>query len=207
VKKKQKRVLMIVLGVVAVILCVVQLGPVFMGGSPVKDPSKLKKNKKKKTGRKGKTKAKKAKSGPRKAVGKAAPKRRPAPARAKVGRDAGPEDPSLWPLESITIDLSATSRRDLVYSASALRDPFGPARFETEQRSSSLARMELTLQGVVRSDGQRLAIIENQVYAEGDQVADGVTLLQVGAAWVVLSDGKNEVRLRLTGPSLKVGRP
>lgn len=212
-KKKQKRALMILLGLVAVGLCAIKLGPIFLGGgSPVANPSKRKNSKGKSSKkRRSRKKALPSKGMSRKSGSKKSGARRTSGSRrAKAGRDGGPQDASEFApenLKSIAIDLSATRRRKLVYRARGLRDPFAAAAFETQRESDALARMSLRLQGVVRLGDRRLAIIENRVYAEGDEVAGGVTLVEVGETFVVLTDGRNRTRLALTAPTINIEGP
>lgn len=205
-RKKQKRVLMIGLGVLAAVLCAVQLGPVFLGSKPKKKgPQKPvgPRVAKRKDGRPRLAKGGGSRPAPRTG---AARKRSP----SSTGRGSAQEDVSAWPLKSIVIDLSAVGRRALTYEAVEARDPFGAAKFERVRASSALMKAVFKLQGVLlagrsRPDGapMRLAIIDNKVYAEGQEVVKGVRVARVDATSVVLAEGKVRLRLFLTGPSLR----
>jgi len=197
---------MIGLGVLAAVLCAVQLGPIFLGGKPKKKgPQKPvgPRVAKRKDGRPRVAKG----GGSRRAPRAGAARKRPPP---PAGRGSAQEDESAWPLESIVIDLSAVGRRALMYEAIESRDPFGAAKFERVRASSALTKAAFKLQGVLRAgrsrpDGTpiRLAIIDNKVYAEGQEVVKGVRVAKVDAASVVLAEGKARLRLFLTGPSLR----
>jgi len=197
---------MIGLGVMAVVLCAVQLGPIFLGGKPKKKgPQKPvgPRVAKRKDGRPRVAKGGGSRPAPR---ARAARKGPPPP----TGRGSAQEDVSAWPLESIVIDLSAVGRRALMYEVAETRDPFGAAKFEKVRVSSALMKAAFKLQGVLlagrsRPDGMpmRLAIIDNKVYAEGEEVVKGVRVMKVDASSVVLAEGKIRLRLFLTGPSLR----
>ncbi|MFH1731278.1 MAG: hypothetical protein ABIF82_06480 [Planctomycetota bacterium] len=201
-KKKQKRVLMIGLGVLAAILCAVQLGPIFLGGKPKKEGPK--KPVGPRVAKKQNDRPRVAKSGePRTAPRAGTARKRPPP---PTGTGSAQEDVSAWPLESIAIDLTAVGRRALTYEVVETRDPFGAAKFERARASSALTKATFKLQGVVcggrsRPDGTliRLAIIDNKVYAEGQEVIKGVRVAGVDATSVVLAEGKAQLRLFLTG--------
>ena len=97
-----------------------------------------------------------------------------------------------------------------MYEADKRRNPFAAPKFEMGQASSALTKATFKLQGVVRAgrlrpDGTpvRLAIIDDKVYAEGQEVVKGVRVAKVNAASVVLAEGKVQLRLFLTGPSLR----
>jgi len=198
VKKKQKKIMMIALGVVAAALCALKLGPI-LSGAPLRSPG-----------------AKKKSGGSKPKRSRRRPTRRSTRKKA-ASRQMDTEDTSLeeaqseWSLETVPVDLSAASHRPVLYEGSSLRNPFGPASFELAQQRNVLSRVTLRLQGVVRAGGKRsdgsssrLAIIDDRVYREGDEVAPGVRLIQVDAASVLLADGKNQVRLTLSGPRLKL---
>jgi len=194
VNKKQKKLMMIVLGVVAALLTALKLGPVLAGGSPVADPEKRKKL------------AAKKKAQGNKPPPKPSARRRGPPPRAPGPRSSGQPAPAAgvdWSLESVLIELSAAERQMVPYGAAGLRSPFGPAAFEV-RREDAVHRMgTLTLEGIVRTgEGPAggLAIIEGRVYAVGQEVADGVTVVTVEKGSVVLSDGETEIRLFLSGP-------
>ena len=209
-KKKQKKVLMIALGVGALGLCGLQLGPILLGGRLDNPPPKSAKHKpgqprvagKRKGGEK--TRRPAAKSKPSR--GAPAPGRAPARANLSRPRDTGSE----WDLESIAIDLRATGRRTLIYSAAALRNPFAAPKFESVRTGTVLTRADFKLQGIVRARGTRpdgspvhLAIIDGRVYAEGEEVAKGVRIVAVNATSVVLAEGEARARLSMTGLSMK----
>ncbi len=203
-RKKQKKVMMIGLGVLAAALCALKLGPI-LTGAPLVAPQKKKSTSGKKT-TKGKSKAK-TKRGSRSSGRARRPTTQRRTTRTTPGRKtAGPHNEAEeWPLESIPIDLSATERRALVYRAVRLRNPFSAAKFEVTRESDALVKMKVNLQGIVRTAGRRLAIIEGQVYAEGEKVAKGVTLVKIDATSVLLTDGKNETRLYLSDHSPRIG--
>lgn len=190
--------MMIALGAGAVVLCGVQLGPILFGGSLAPPPPAKKK------GADG--------EGAGATVKTAAPRAAPrasghAPSASKStprGSQAGSEP---VPIEAVSIDLSAVGRRAVAYAGAKLRNPFSAAEFETKKNETALSAMKLRLQGIVRCGRQRLAIIENRVRAEGEEVAPGVRMISVEECSVVLSDGKTETRLSLSPATLKAGRP
>ena len=202
-KNQQKKIVMIVLGIIAVVLCVIQLRPVFTGYSPVADPSS--------------PAARAAASGAQEARSEQAPapgrQRRPATRREKDEADRPPlpgearrlPEITDLPLDVISIDLSKIERRIYHYETAGLRSPFAPAEFEEAQRSSRLKKMDLTLQGIVTTPHGVLAIIDNRVFTEGDSVAEGVVVKHIGANSVVLTDGQDEVRLALDQRPLRGG--
>jgi hypothetical protein len=204
VRKKQKRVLMIVVGVAALALCGVQLGPILLGGRLDDPPPKKPKHKPgqaRVAGRKNGGKARRPVARNRSPRGAPARGRAPARVRPRRPSDTGSE----LELESIAINLSATGRRRLVYSAASLRDPFAAPKFEGAQTGTALTRTNFKLQGIVRArragpDGSpvHLAIIDGRVYAEGEEVAKGVRIAAVDATSVVLVQGKVRVRLSMT---------
>jgi hypothetical protein len=207
VKKKQKQITMAVLGVAAVGLCALKLGPIIMGKSLVEQPPPSKKSK-----------ANKARPPARKKRSRRPPKRRSAPRRRAAPRRGapvrahprGPEGPAPlfdYPLEEVPIELSRTDRRVLLYKPDGLRNPFGPAEFEIVSQSSMLDKVKWKLEGVVCSSGRRLAILNGRVYAAGKRVAEGVILKSVGTNSVVLTDGKRERQLFLSVPELNLGKP
>jgi len=206
VKKKQKRVMMIVLGVVAAGLCALKLGPI-LTGAPLVPPQQKKKSgtSQKKTARatgRSRTKRSSRSAGRARRTGS----RRRTARRTSVATSSAPHDTvEEWPLELIPVDLSATGRRALAYHAEGLRNPFSPAKFEVARQSDALGRMKVNLQGIVRTAGRRLAIIEGRVYAEGEEVVEGVTLTRIDATSVLLTDGKNETRLSLNGRNPTIG--
>ncbi len=202
-KNQQKKIVMIVLGIVAVVLCVVQLRPVFTGYSPVADSSS--------------PAAKAAPSAEQETKTTQAPaSRRQSPSSARreeADTDRSPPSgeerrlPEITdlPLDAISIDLSRIERRIYHYETAGLRSPFAPAEFEEAQRSSRLKKMDLTLQGIVKTSHGVLAIIDNRVFAEGENVAEGVLVKHIGANSVVLTDGQDEVRLALDQRLLRGG--
>ena len=107
-------------------------------------------------------------------------------------------------LGDVTIDLSGVARRTLVYEAA--RNPFALSLFEQAPADDLLTKGRFRLQGVVLAgragpDGApvRLAIINDRVYAVGQKVAPGVRVAAVEETWVVLTNGKAEARLELSG--------
>ena len=208
-RKKQKKVLMIVMGVAALALCGLQLGPILLGGRLDDPPAKKPKHKpgqSRVAGRKNseKTRRPAAKNRPPRGV----------PARGRATARVRPQRPSdtgsELALGSIAIDLGATGRRRLVYSAATLRDPFAAPKFEGVQTSSVLTRASFTLQGIVQAHGARpdgspvhYAIIDGRVYATGEEVVKGVRIAAVDATSVVLVEGKARVRLSMTGPGVR----
>jgi hypothetical protein len=197
-KKKQKKVLMVVLGVAAVILLIVQLGPLLFGKpSPYVDPEKAKK------------KQKAARAPRRKSTARPARRKR-APSRRRSKKTPGKADAPLLgdlSLEDVSIDLSHIGRRVVVYRPSKSRDPFAAMAFETVKKLSPLETMKFDLQGIVTAGGREAAIIGARVYGEGDVVRPGVRVEEITKSCVVLTDGTIQVRLRLAGSTLKIGRP
>jgi len=189
---------MIALGVVAVALCALQLGPILFGAGLAPPPKAKKKTADgEDAGATVKTAA--PRTAPR-ASGRAPTASKSTP----HGSQAGSEPVAI---EAVSIDLSAVGRRAVAYAGAKLRNPFSAAQFETKKNENALASIKLKLQGIVRCGRQRLAIIENRVHAEGEEVAPGVRVVSVEEGWVVLSDGKTETRLSLSPATLKVGRP
>ncbi len=205
-KKKQKRILMAVLGVAAVGLCAIQLGPILMGAPLVEQPKKS--NGDGKAGQaKGQNKSggKKKGGAPARGPKRKGPAARPAPVARNRPQPVADADP-LGSLESIRVDLTATARRSVPYDAAKIHNPFGTARFERVRASSVLTADNFTLQGIVRTGGtgpngppKRLAIIDNRVYAVGQEVVKGVRVAAVDATSVVLAEGKARLRLHLNG--------
>ena len=200
-KKKQKRVLMVVLGVLALGLCGLQLGPILLGGR-LDDPPPKKKLKpgQKRVAKKGKGGGKKKK--PRVAAKK---KKKPAggaPARSRQPARARPAQPvnvgDELDLESIVPDLDSTGRRTLVYASESLRNPFASPKFESERKGTVLTKAKFELQGIIRTRGKRLAIIDGRVYAAGDELAKGVRIVEIKASSVILVEGKSRARLAMT---------
>ena len=196
---------MVVLGVVALGLCSLQLGPILLGGrlddappkKPKHEPGQSRVAGKRKNGGKAK-----------RAVSKGRPPRgrKLARVRPPQPRNTG----SNWDLESIVINLDATSRRTLVYSAATLRNPFAAPTFEKERAGTSLTKANFTLDGIVRARNTRpnappihLAIIDGRVYAAGDELAKGIRVVAVDAASVVLAEGKSRARLSMAGSSVE----
>jgi hypothetical protein len=216
VKKKQKKVLMIVMGIVAVLLLGVKVGPLFFGKpSPYVDPEKAKRKNAEKATEKGSRKrpapprqAARNRPGTRRSARKPPPRRRgerdresAAAPEAEEGTFAGFE------LADIPIDLSRVGRRTVRYQDNGRRDPFGPVPFETVVEKPPVLKETFDLQGVLQSTDKRLAIIDNRVYAEGDVLRDGIRVTAIKPTEVVLSDGEMEVTLRLDQPALNMGRP
>ncbi|MFO7897800.1 MAG: hypothetical protein R6V58_01940 [Planctomycetota bacterium] len=206
-KKKQKKIVLIALAILAPILCALKLGPVFTGYSPVKNPENRKEAKSEKGGRSKPSKKKRSGAKRAKKTRRPAAARRAPPAQPQGGPARSPTDIPDWPLEAIRIDLGAIGRQRLTYDGGGLRSPFAPAEFEVAQAPSKLKRMGLRLQGIVRTPDRQLAIIEDRVYTEGEHVAEGVRLERVERGAVVLTDGEDEVRLILKRASLRGGEP
>jgi hypothetical protein len=172
-KRKKKVVVMIALSVVAAVLLAVRLGPLLLGG-PIASPPPKNKN----------TKKKREKT--------SAP---PPTSAAAAPGDAG--EPSAGEAAHGRIDLSGARQRTTVYRHEGLRDPFGPARFERTPQRSSLAALGLRLTGTVRIGAQRLAIINGKVYAEGDEVAEGVRVHPIESQAATLVSGDHHLRLEV----------
>lgn len=208
-KKKQKKIMMIVLGVAALGLCALQLGPILMG-KPVAPPTKSAK----KTD--GEAASPAAKAAPKTAAAPAkkggAPKaaRTQTAAKATDSKTAEPTpDQTTAPLQLALdrIDLSMIHPRKFALEWTGLHDPFSAASFELVKAVDGLEISKLKLQGVVQSDNRRIAIISNHSYREGQEVAPGVILLGVDDGGVTLATGDRQVRLSIGGNSHDIKRP
>ena len=204
-KRKQKRILMIVLGVAAAVLCAVQLGPIVLGKpSPYVDPKKKNKKATKKKSAKLRRTSKRATSGRR---GRS---QKPPSGRRGRRRKPPPEDDDAMfaglPLDEVVIDLSKIGRRVFSYRDNGLRNPFAPPTFETAVKENPLLTIKVKLNGVIAGGQRPLAIIGNRVYGEGDEIVPGVKVLSIKSRHVDLTDGENRLRLRLTTPNLTLGR-
>ncbi len=191
---------MIVSGVVAVALCAVQLGPIVMGKPLVEPPSTGAKK-----GGGAKPQAGKPAHPPPPPKAKARPKAASG-TRQRAGPVASTPPPELPPLKVDSLDEALLAPLRFVLNWKELRDPFGPADFETVVPTEMQAAAKLRLQGVLRSDQARLAILGNRVYREGQEVLQGVRLVTIEDTAVVLSDGVREVRLSL-GSGLRLEKP
>ena len=199
---------MIVLGVVAIVLLIVQVGPLVFGKpNPYTDPGKAKK--KKATG-KVNTKGKAARGSRSKGKTPSARGRKSKASRRAKKKDTQQEKgegDAAPALAEVQIDLSHVERRVLVYRSSARRDPFSAAPFESEALTTPVHTMKFSLHGVVCYGERRVAIINGRVYAEGAAVAPGVRVLSVSPTGVVLTDGKSQLRLSLKSADLRFRRP
>jgi hypothetical protein len=222
VKKQQKKILMVVMGIIAAILFAVKVFPIFFGkANPYKDPEKAKRKAAERAAAKAKgvsKPAKKATAARKRPARRRPPARSRTPARRKPDRRERRRDEEEAPerdggmlagldLAEIPIDLSRVTRRAIRYEDAGRRDPFGPAPFERVVEKAPVLKQKFDLQGILRSSDRRLAIIDNRVFAEGNVIRDGVRVLAIKATEVVLSDGEMEVTLRLNQPALNMGRP
>jgi len=183
-QKQKKKLMMVVLMVGAGGAMLWQLGPMVFGAV----------SKKPVVGRSAKvTAAKKGKKGSARKPGK--PPKPGAPPKAGEG-----------PV-TVEIDLSRVAQQTVAYESDDLRDPFARTTAEVRLAQQAVASnsLDLTLNGIIRADNRRLAIIDGKVYGPGDSISAGVSVVSVRAESVVLAHGSKQVTLTLSRPQLAVG--